>query len=41
MQLSCVVQTSLVVSVDLEIAGFGSEEQRRRLQVACVWGWGG
>ena len=31
-QLSCLVQTSLVVSV--EVAGFGSEEQRRWRQVA-------
>ena len=28
------VQISLVVSVDLEVAGFGSEEQRRWRQVA-------
>ena len=33
-QLSCVVQTPLVVSPDLEVAGFGSEEQRRWRQVA-------
>ena len=33
-QLSCVVQISLVVSPDLEVAGFGSEEQRRWWQVA-------
>ena len=31
-QLSCEVQISLVVSV--EVAGFGSEKQRRRRQVA-------
>ena len=28
------VQTPLVVSPDLEVAGFGSEEQRRRRKVA-------
>ena len=28
------VKTPLVVSVDLEVAGFGSEEQRRWRQVA-------
>ena len=33
-QLSCVVQTPLVVSPDLEVAVFGSEEQRRWRQVA-------
>ena len=33
-QLSCVVQTPLVVSPDPEVAVFGSEEQRRWRQVA-------